>query len=92
MMTTVLTLTQSPEADSQLAAFTSSPPAGCSALRPALMRVQLALEVGGASGQQKALELLSNLPMGQGEPDVSHSGAVLASRLALHQQVAQGKT
>ena len=79
---------QPQEADALLEAFSASPPAGCSALHPALMRVQLALEAGGGAGQQRALQLLSSLPAGAAEEEgVAQSAAVLASRLALHQQV-----
>ena len=52
------------------------------------MRVQLALEGGGgAAGITKALEILSNLPPSPEGENVAYSGAVLASRLALYQQV-----
>ncbi len=84
-------LPQPQEADAALEAFIASPPAGASTLHPALMRAQLALEAGGA-GAAKALELLSRLPEGDAsgpadEQDAARSGAVLASRLALFQQV-----
>lgn len=78
-------LIQYQEADAHLEAGSGN------ALRPTLMRAQLALEAGGgAAGMAKALEILSNLPPSPEGEDIANSGAVLASRLALHQQVAFG--
>lgn len=69
------------DADALLDKYSSCvPPAA--ALHPTLMRAQLALEAGGSP--TRALELLSSL---NGPEDVVQSGALLASRLALYQQL-----
>mmetsp|Transcript_17379 Transcript_17379/g.37521 ORF Transcript_17379/g.37521 Transcript_17379/m.37521 type:complete len:686 (+) Transcript_17379:137-2194(+) len=66
------------DADSLLEQYSTSYPA--SSLHPTLMRAQLALE---ANAAQRGLDLLA----GVRDPVVAWSGGLLATRLALHQQL-----
>ncbi|GAX79721.1 hypothetical protein CEUSTIGMA_g7162.t1 [Chlamydomonas eustigma] len=82
------------EADALLESLISSQSASSPTitLQPLLMRVQLSLEAG-PSGVSKAVDLLSMLSSASsnsdeaGGLDVAHCGAVLATKLALYQQL-----